>query len=229
MRKGDIIKAENRKILVERHWGEIALNGSDDDGIGNTSDGYNSDKIITFKISRICKQMWIEQDGITIRSNTFIPVAGGLVIWGGKGEGITSDGKSILMGIKRLKLQSQDVDGFKAWLRENPTTIIYKLAEPVIEEVETDYTRLMLESYENATVYFNSHIFPTSTIRYTANIASVRSLMETNNEQDEVLNVSLMAIDESNTETGMLIDTLLLAVDELYTTLNPEEGGTLNE
>ena len=87
----------------------------------------------------------------------------------------------------------------------------------------------MLESYENATVYFNSLIFPTSTIRYMANIASVRSLMETNNEQDEVLNVSLMAIDESNTETGMLIDTLLLAVDELYTTLNPEEGGTLNE
>ena len=104
LREGDILKAENRKILVERHRGERDYLEGD------------YDNCIT--------------------------------------------------------------DGIKT---------VYPLAEPVIEEVETDYTRLMLESYENATVYFNSHIFPTSTIRYQANVISTSEIMSVNDEQDMLL------------------------------------------
>ena len=85
------------------------------------------------------------------------------------------------------KKSGTTVDEFKQWLQQNPTTIVYQLASPIIEEVETDYTRLMLESYENATVYFNSHIFPTSTIRYQANVISTSEIMSVNNEQDAML------------------------------------------
>ena len=79
------------------------------------------------------------------------------------------------------------VNELKTYLQANPLTIIYELASPIIEEVETDYTRLMLESYENATVYFNSHIFPTSTIRYQANVISTSEIMSVNDEQDQML------------------------------------------
>ena len=72
-------------------------------------------------------------------------------------------------------------------LSQNPVTVVYQLASPVIEEVETDYTRLMLESYENATVYFNSHIFPTSTIRYQANVISTSEIMSVSDQQDAMI------------------------------------------
>ena len=45
----------------------------------------------------------------------------------------------------------------------------------------------MLECYENATVYFNSLIFPTSTIRYQANVISTSEIMTVNDEQDMLL------------------------------------------
>ena len=45
----------------------------------------------------------------------------------------------------------------------------------------------MLESYENATVYFNSLIPPTSTIRYQANVISTSEIMSVNDEQDMLL------------------------------------------
>ena len=89
--------------------------------------------------------------------------------------------------IHEAKLSTIDLSGFKQYLSENPLTVVYELASPVIEEVETDYTRLMLESYENATVYFNSHIFPTSTIRYQANVISTSEIMSVNDEQDMLL------------------------------------------
>lgn len=40
--------------------------------------------------------------------------------------------------INKTKLISQDVEGFKAWLKANPTTIIYELAEPVIIPFDKD-------------------------------------------------------------------------------------------
>ena len=94
---------------------------------------------------------------------------------------------AIYLSIAKTKLFTQDVLGLKAWLQSNPVTVVYQLAEPVIEEVETDYTRLMLESYENATVYFNSHIFPTSTIRYQANVISTSEIMSVSDQQDAMI------------------------------------------
>ena len=84
-------------------------------------------------------------------------------------------------------VESSSVTEFKEFLRNTPVIIQYELASPVIEEVETDYTRLMLESYENATVYFNSHIPPVSTIRYQANVISTAEIMSVNDEQDSMI------------------------------------------
>ena len=104
--------------------------------------------------------------------------------WASYEEGIWLDVNCI---ITISKTRASNLLEFKTYLSNNPLTVVYQLAEPIIEEVETDYTRLMLESYENATVYFNSHIPPVSTIRYQANVISTTEIMAVNNEQDAML------------------------------------------
>lgn len=60
---------------------------------------------------------------------------------------------------------------------------------------------------------------------------SVEHLVDQNNEQDEILNITMMATDEINTEYSNLIDDILVAMDELYCMIEPilnkEEGGNL--
>lgn len=44
---------------------------------------------------------------------------------------VHSNDNLVQIQIKANKLETQDVEGFKKWLKENPTTIYYELAEPV--------------------------------------------------------------------------------------------------
>ena len=179
LRKGDIIRAENRKILVERHMAEAVLDGSED---WSKDDFENIEKQIkTYR----CRINFVN---IKFNSYVFCDKFNSILYDGHDTEAIEVGGSPhLFLGINRCKLSTQDVVGFKQWLSENPVTVVYQLAEPIIEEVETDYTRLMLESYENATVYFNSHIFPTSTIRYQANVISTSEIMSVSDQQDAMI------------------------------------------
>ena len=176
LREGDIIRAENRKILVERHMGEVVFDGSADE-----------DWIIEGEVNKTLSCSYVRaKDKLKLGSQLLycntLPVT---EVYGKDNEGIDIHINLALHArVHVSKLATQDVVGFKQWLSENPTTIVYQLAEPVIKEVETDYTRLMLESYENATVYFNSHIFPTSTIRYQADVISTSEIMSVSDQQD---------------------------------------------
>ena len=185
LRKGDIIRAENRKILVERHSGSGVLDGSDDENWWKTTI-YSGDRKNT--IAFRCPLIGANQKGKVI-SNSF---KFSQYLWENDIECISIiENDNIDIRIAKTKLLkyngSYDTDKLKQWLSENPVTVVYELASPVIEEVQTDYTRLMLECYENATVYFNSHIPPTSTIRYTANVISTTEIMSVNDEQDSMI------------------------------------------
>lgn len=71
-------------------------------------------------------------------------------------EGISKiggNGLNVWININRSKLTTQDVDGFKAWLKANPTTIVYQLATPVTEVVE-NCVDIDLDTYQEKT-YFN--------------------------------------------------------------------------
>lgn len=102
-----------------------------------------------------------------------------------KGDIIRAENRKILVERHMAERDYQEGD-YDNYITDGVRTV-YQLASPIIEEVETDYTRLMLESYENATVHFNSHIFPTSTIRYQANVISTSEIMSVNDEQDQML------------------------------------------
>ena len=51
-----------------------------------------------------------------------------------------------------------DLNSAKQWLQANPTTIVYQLAEPVYEEIEYSNNRLILDSYDNSTLFYDSNI-----------------------------------------------------------------------
>lgn len=69
-----------------------------------------------------------------------------------------------------IRIVSQyDTQDFKQWLQDNPTTVVYQLAEPTYEEVEYSSNRLILDT-------FNNESFNNSTLLLNTNISSKISL-----------------------------------------------------
>lgn len=107
---------------------------------------------------------------------------------------IVSSVNRLGLHLNKLKLVTQDAQGFKQWLQANPTTVVYELAEPYEEKI-SDFD-ILLKTPNNATLSVDSVIPPTTTITYTTDIPDVYSLEETNADQYDLIDVSLMATDE---------------------------------
>lgn len=59
-----------------------------------------------------------------------------------------SAGPTIVLGVERLKLSSQDVLGLKQWLNSNPVKLIYELANPIeipLKEVHSNTSNFSLQ------------------------------------------------------------------------------------
>ena len=64
-------------------------------------------------------------------------------------EGINQHGnKVLLIRINHSRLSSQDVAGFKQWLSQNPTKVIYELETPIIENISP----VTLQCWKNGTI-----------------------------------------------------------------------------
>ena len=63
--------------------------------------------------------------------------------------------------INKGRLPSLTVEGVKQWLQSNPLTVVYELAEPTYEEIPYDLQKIIMESYENGTLFFDTNIPPT--------------------------------------------------------------------
>ncbi|MDM0974697.1 BppU family phage baseplate upper protein [Clostridium perfringens] len=77
----------------------------------------------------------------------------GSAIYQSNVEGCSSDKFAFLFRIAKSKLSTLDANGFKAWLKANPTTIVYQLATPTTEIVE-NCVDIDLDTYQEKT-YFN--------------------------------------------------------------------------
>lgn len=78
----------------------------------------------------------------------------------------------IYFKIKKSKLESQDVTGFKKWLQTNPITVYYELAEPV--ETKISDTKLSLDTYNTLTYAFsNNAISPNIKLKVASNLGSI--------------------------------------------------------
>ncbi|AWG96522.1 virion structural protein [Clostridium phage CPS2] len=70
---------------------------------------------------------WIDTDNLLCSSLPSI----GQKIYESDFEGTASDKIGFIFRINKTKLITPDISGFKTWLKNNPTTVYYKLAEPI--------------------------------------------------------------------------------------------------
>ena len=70
------------------------------------------------------------------------------------------------------------LDEFRLWLSNNPVTLVYQLIEPTYEEIPFELQKIILGGYENGTLYVDSTIIPTTTVRYTPKMESFNTIKE---------------------------------------------------
>ena len=91
-----------------------------------------------------------------------------------------------------------DVEIYKQALRENNVKVAYIAESPTYEEIPFELQKIILEGYENGTLFFDTNIPPTVEASYTANIPVVNELNKNSNEivvTQEDLSVTQVAVD----------------------------------
>lgn len=71
------------------------------------------------------------------------------------------------------------------YMKNNPIEMVYELLEPTYEEIPYELQKIILEGYENGTLFFDTNIPPTSTITYAGETPIVKA---TKLNKTEVLN-----------------------------------------
>jgi hypothetical protein len=106
-------------------------------------------------------------------------------------EGISSHYQrpgQIRICINRSKLPSVDVNGFKQWLSENPTTVVYELAEPYYENITNLQSAPTLKTYLECSMEIDTDLPIDTNVTYRTNLSSVyvmeRELDELDNGTD---------------------------------------------
>ncbi|MGV2640615.1 DUF2479 domain-containing protein [Clostridium perfringens] len=131
-------------------------------------------------------------------------------------EGISSEkDECVLVGagtgnvyilINKNKLTSQDITGFKSWLKANPTTIVYQLATPVVEVVD-GVIDIDLDTYQEKTYFSIENLLPgTLDFKVPSNIGSVVQNLakEVNNIWDVINNLLVPSIVKANGNIAMI-------------------------
>ena len=181
---------EGNKVI--RRVGKVVLDGSEtwsiyDDSLTNTirfmlvidnlRKGYPYDLIM-------CDKFVSKYDESNFDSEA---------IW--RGNSISA----IYIVISKIKLQSQDLDGFKQWLSQNPTTIYYELAEPIIEELDET---LQLKTFEGTThITSDNYLLPITSTKIPSDVNLVVQNLRTENEAlSSELNEAVEVLNNTDTD-----------------------------
>lgn len=171
--KGDEIVWKEDGLYHYHKMGKVILNGSDDE---NWLDGWNEYyKVNGYSIFHTNIENKLTADGLCDKF-----IGDSLSNSNRKECALFKDGGNKAFGIQiaNTKLRTQNIIGFKEWLRNNPTTVVYELAEPYFEKISDN--KFMTEIPNNATLSIDS-IIPCQSVKvsYTGNVPSVYGLEET--------------------------------------------------
>ena len=121
---------------------EIVLNGYESDWSIRTDGGKTNTLLFKTVLSDA-----LPTDMVTYVSNIFGSFSAN-AIWSGDFEGISiNTGKMLDIRISKTKLATQDLSGFKQWLKSNPITVRYQLATS-IQTQATEEQRNIYEAYK---------------------------------------------------------------------------------
>lgn len=157
---------KDNKLMIERNTKEILLNGSEDWRYREVrSDGYcytlNISDLKKYGINS-CKQGYV--DRFFMRH---------LLPFGAFFEYL--NGRDICLQLP-LALGNSNVNAIKDWLNVNNTRVVYELEQPIYEEVPFELQKIILEGYENGTLFFDTNIPPTVTTTYAGETPIVKSV-----------------------------------------------------
>ena len=107
----------------------------------------------------------------------------------------------IYFRIAKSKLETLDKYGFAKWLQANPTTVYYELLEPTTEQL----TPCQLKSFGTTThIMSDNKLMPIVSTKIPTDLGAMvetlslrnRELEEVNEQQDELIDITMMATDE---------------------------------
>lgn len=132
-------------------------------------------------------------------------------------QGILASPSSFIFSFKNGTLKSNDIWSANQWLKDNPTTILYELAEPIIHQLDQN----RIYSFKDTTrITSDNLIAPRITTNILTNSNALISHLKGENLvlTNEVSTLSLRnrETQETNETQDHIIDASLCAVDELY-------------
>ena len=212
LREGDCLYEDNGQVKVYRKSNKTILTGDDSErwALGKTSGGWTEfdDSLIFYSLAFenkmsansniICNRFKynsnVSKNEISIYNNA----------WKGLAHPCIRVPKSVL--------SSQDVDGFKAWLKANPTTIVYQLDTPTVEVVDGVIDINLKTFGERTYVLFENSISGTSSFKAPVNTVATIARLNRENRALEEENKNLKQDFKSTTLT--LIDSDLELVKQ---------------
>lgn len=197
----DVMYEDNGQVKVNRLIGEKTLNGSEvgwgqmnDSRLISTMQFYiDTSSYMTSNSNLICNKFKFVRDRIIIDGIEGISKIGG-------------NNTSIWINIKKDKLTTQDITGFKEWLKDNPITIAYQLATPTVEVVE-NCVDIDLDTYQEKTYFNILNLLPgTLDFKVPSNIGSLvqSNAKEINNINEFINNFILKALLEMNKDLAAI-------------------------
>ena len=191
LREGDYLYEDNGQVKVYRDVKQYTFTG--DENISIRGEVKENTMSFAYAVKN--------NKSNALLCNNF-KVLGG---WDKDEERIWLDGTNLMFHIQKSKLTTPDVNGFKAWLKANPTTIVYQLATPTVEIVE-NCVDIDLDTFGEKT-YFNilNSLPGTLDFKVPSNIASIvqNTAREVNNIWDVINNLLVPSLIDINKNVAM--------------------------
>ncbi|ELC8411503.1 DUF2479 domain-containing protein, partial [Clostridium perfringens] len=201
LKEGDYIYEDNGQVKVFRGAKQYTITGNEN--WIKALDNEEEFKTIHFQINLDDSYDFILNKAEDVLSNNF-PSVGNL--WSKDVEGIYKySNNNLTISILKTKLTTPTVEGLKAWLKANPTDIIYKLATPTTEVVE-NCVDIDLDTYQEKTYFSIENSLPgTLDFKVPSNIGSVVQNMakEINNIWDVINNLLVPSILDVNKKVAL--------------------------
>ena len=209
---GDTVETREDGVYHVQKVRKIVFDGSSDEDITLSSDNDNFIKFAytNHDFDALCETSNIICDtfptGIQNVSTNLI--TGEYVYIGARG------GWSIIFVIKKSKLETLNVTGFKKWLQANPTTIYYELETP-IETKLIDFTSTNLETFKDIThVLSQNAIAPKLSFKAPVDVPATLSSLRSANTILMAQNTELQAKNEQLEEVNKKQTTKIIELDD---------------
>ena len=146
--EGDTIEQSSNNIIHNHRYGSVVLDGSEDETWYENTQWTNDDcttRAFYVPQGRLSPKKANGEKNILCDRfiiNAKMGIQETESVFGEAGTG------AVYIRIKKDKLSTQDLAGFKQYLQQNPITVVYELAQPTQEIISTN-DNLLLDSYTN--------------------------------------------------------------------------------